>query len=390
MSQDGHDMVAMMDGERVGGAGHRGTGAQDAVRETSDGVVAPTVAVEVTEDPVEGWNLRVVLTDFRIAPERVSTDHVESEGHMHLYIDGNKVTRMYGEWHHIGVLEPGEHEVRVELSSNDHSLLAVGGDIVDATTTIIAGQAGAHEMGHGYVDARAAVEPYPSLSVEVVDDPAGGWNLRAVPSNFRLAPENASSAHVDGEGYMHLYVDGNKVARLYEEWYQLPPIEDGTHEIRVDLRSNDHAPLTVEGLVVDAVVILEVSHEESTARTGATAEQASQSEGHPHGDDSGHGMGGGSTLLEVDIAGADQIISVEVADGEPVGGPRRVKVDHGSVVVLMVSADTAEEVHIHGYDISRTVSGGQPAHITFTANIPGIFEVEFEGSGQLLLQLEIS
>ena len=34
--------------------------------------------------------------------------------------------------------------------------------------------------------------------------------------------------------------------------------------------------------------------------------------------------------------------------------------------------------------------GSHPAHFAFTAEIPGVFEVELEGSGRLLLQLEIS
>ena len=44
----------------------------------------------------------------------------------------------------------------------------------------------------------------------------------------------------------------------------------------------------------------------------------------------------------------------------------------------------------HSYDILRAVSDGHPAHFAFTAAIPGVFEVELEGSGRLLLQLEIS
>ena len=56
----------------------------------------------------------------------------------------------------------------------------------------------------------------------------------------------------------------------------------------------------------------------------------------------------------------------------------------------MVTSDIAEQVHVHSYDILRAVSDGHPAHFAFIAEIPGVFEVEFEGSGRLLLQLEIS
>ena len=103
-----------------------------------------------------------------------------------------------------------------------------------------------------------------------------------------------------------------------------------------------------------------------------------------------HGSADAPTRYDADVADAEQTISVEVAGGAPVGGHQRVEVDLGSVVALTVTTDTTEEVHVHGYDILQAVSDGHPAHFAFTAEIPGVFEVELESSGRLLLQLEIS
>ena len=373
----------------MAGSGQDGSGHHDhgSSVEVADGVPVPTIAIEITEDPVEGWNLRVRTTDFEIVPENVSTAHIDGEGHMHLYIDGEKVSRLYGEWHHIGPLAPGEHEVRVELSANDHSAMAVEGDIIDATAVIVAQEMDGHAMGHDHVEARDAQEPHPSVTAELVDDPAGGWSLHAVPSNFRLAPESASGDHVDGEGHMHLYVNGEKVARVYETWYQMPPLPAGTHEITVALQTNDHAPITVGGAAVETTITMEVSEDEATmTAAGDSGEHGDSS----HGDGGGHAMAGAPTRYDADIADAVQTIMVEVVGGAPVEGVRRVEVDLGSVVAMMVTSDIAEEVHVHGYDILRAVSEGNPAHFAFTASIPGVFEVEFEGSGRLLLQLEIS
>ncbi len=114
---------------------------------------------------------------------------------------------------------------------------------------------------------------------------------------------------------------------------------------------------------------------------------------HDHGDgdhDHGHATAGAATRYDAALADAVQTVVVEVVDGAPVGGVERVEVDLGSVVALMVTSDTAEEVHVHGYDILRAVSDGYPAHFAFKAEIPGVFEVELEGSGLLLTLLEIS
>jgi len=45
-----------------------------------DGVPVPTVDIEVAPDPKSGWNLHVVTTDFRFAPENASTDHRNDTG----------------------------------------------------------------------------------------------------------------------------------------------------------------------------------------------------------------------------------------------------------------------------------------------------------------------
>jgi hypothetical protein len=43
---------------------------------------------------------------------------------------------------------------------------------------------------------------------------------------------------------------------------------------------------------------------------------------------------------------------------------------------VIVASDVDDEVHIHGYDIMLDVSLQEPAKVRFTADIPGVFEVE--------------
>ena len=85
-------------------------------------------------------------------------------------------------------------------------------------------------------------------------------------------------------------------------------------------------------------------------------------------------------------------VAIEVAvtaDG-PVDGARRERVPVGEPVELTVTGDVTDEVHVHGYDLFAPIAPGQPATIRFDADIPGVFEVELEGSHVLILELEIS
>ena len=71
-------------------------------------------------------------------------------------------------------------------------------------------------------------------------------------------------------------------------------------------------------------------------------------------------------------------------------GIERASVDEGEQVVLVVRSDVADEVHVHGYDISRDVAAGGTARIRFRATIPGRFEVELEERGVQIAELTVN
>ena len=82
-------------------------------------------------------------------------------------------------------------------------------------------------------------------------------------------------------------------------------------------------------------------------------------------------------------------IEVEVAGGKPVDGVQRHRIDARDSVTITVIGDTADELHIHGYNLEVSFAPGQPGTITFEANIPGIFEAETHHHGDLVMELEV-
>jgi hypothetical protein len=79
-----------------------------------------------------------------------------------------------------------------------------------------------------------------------------------------------------------------------------------------------------------------------------------------------------------------------VVDGLVLEPGVRVNVAAGSLVRIITSGEIAEEVHVHGYDLAVDVTPGAEETLEFSADIPGIFEVELEGAGTLLFELEVS
>lgn len=82
-------------------------------------------------------------------------------------------------------------------------------------------------------------------------------------------------------------------------------------------------------------------------------------------------------------------IAVSFADGQVTGGARTETVPLDEPVRIEVTGDTEEEVHVHTYDLTAAVGPDDPAVIEFTADIPGVHEVELEGSHLLLLELQV-
>jgi plastocyanin len=77
-------------------------------------------------------------------------------------------------------------------------------------------------------------------------------------------------------------------------------------------------------------------------------------------------------------------------DGAQVTGDTgRLTVDVGETVTITVTSTVADEVHLHGYDLSAPVSQAAPAVLTFEASIPGVFEVELEELGKQLASLQV-
>ena len=98
---------------------------------------------------------------------------------------------------------------------------------------------------------------------------------------------------------------------------------------------------------------------------------------------------GGSSTSGNSGSGKTDTIQVAVKDGKVTPATHREPVAKGDTVTLVVTTDTADEVHVHGVEIEKETSPGKPVTITFVAKDPGIYEVETHESGLQLLQLEV-
>lgn len=139
-------------GEGHGGEGHGGEGHDRETHgehrmedhhghgtiEVPAGSEAPAItALSLTEDSVSGWNLQIQVENFQFVPQEIGQTNIPNEGHAHLYINGEKVARLYGPFFHISDLPMGEHRIVVTLNTNQHAEIQHDGKLAMIADTVV-------------------------------------------------------------------------------------------------------------------------------------------------------------------------------------------------------------------------------------------------------------
>ncbi|HHP7231390.1 MAG TPA: hypothetical protein ACFCUY_11105 [Xenococcaceae cyanobacterium] len=101
-------------------------------------------------------------------------------------------------------------------------------------------------------------QPVPSVDLVIYEDSMKGWNLEVKLNNFEFAPEMVNKANELNKGHAHLYINGEKITRLYSNWYYLEELPVGTNEIKVSLNTNGHEFLMYQGQLIEDIEVIEV------------------------------------------------------------------------------------------------------------------------------------
>ena len=229
-------------------------------REVPAGTLLPTVEITVTEASNGGWDMHAQLTHFAVVPERaLPLEHVDGEGHLRVYIDGGEIGSAYSPTYHLGSLEEGRHEVRVDLLWNDRMPVTVDGHVI-GDSTLVTVEAAPQATTEVSEQEQRDVPLAPTVSIEVaLDADGGGWNVHVSVSGFMIGALNSGP---DSDGYVRLTVGDFIDTRMYGEWHQIPaPLGVGNHEVRAELRHHDDAVVSVDGEPVAASTRLLVQGE---------------------------------------------------------------------------------------------------------------------------------
>ena len=99
--------------------------------------------------------------------------------------------------------------------------------------------------------------------------------------------------------------------------------------------------------------------------------------------------GASSSGTAAGSSAAAKKIVVTITHGKASGDTGRIPVKVNSPVTIEVTSDTADEVHLHGYDIEKELVPGKVTTLSFVADQTGIFELELHKANVVILHLQI-
>lgn len=84
-----------------------------------------------------------------------------------------------------------------------------------------------------------------------------------------------------------------------------------------------------------------------------------------------------------------RVFALDVRKGRLVSGPTVIQVKKGDEVVLRLTTDIADEMHLHGYDLNLKTRAGETSTLRFSATRTGRFGYELHHSKAELGALEV-
>jgi len=98
----------------------------------------------------------------------------------------------------------------------------------------------------------------------------------------------------------------------------------------------------------------------------------------------------GVTAVKSTTTSAAPAPKLIVVKGEkPVGGVQDINVKKGDQVRFTVQSDSAQEIHVHGYDFHKNVPKNGSVSFSFPAKIDGGFVIELESRGEQIAALQV-
>ena len=213
-------------------------------------ILAPAAGQTIS---ILGFRLQVSVANFTLDPASIDLAENPGHGHYHVWVNDTFTGVMSGDpIMDLSNFPVGPMKLGVELVTNMHTSLSPS-VWHNVTVTVVAPSiALTHPADGGPVSTQGA-----QFQVDV--------------QGLELDSQNLGGNPIPGHGHYHVFVDGSFTGSTpTKPTFTIPSFTAGSHTVKVDLRTNNHQPLspTIEDMITVTAADPSISIVEPTA--GAT------------------------------------------------------------------------------------------------------------------------
>ena len=212
-----------------------------------EGDEQPSLYLSVQPYDSYGWVVIYNANNFTFNAENASSQHIQGEGHGHLYVNDVKIARLYGEPYYLRNLNMGANTIRITLNANNHLSYVFNGAAIEKNVEIVVGKNVENISKINLTEKEWSKEILPKLKIEVVEDKMKGWNLHIKAKNYAL---NEFDSESKSRGCFLLSINNENITKIFGNNYHIGMLPKEHNIVKVLLMADNSSIYTYKDAAI--------------------------------------------------------------------------------------------------------------------------------------------
>ena len=207
----------------------------------------PSLNLSVKPHDSYGWVVIYNANNFTFNAENASSQHIQGEGHGHLYVNDVKIARLYGEPYYLRDLNMGANTIRITLNANNHLSYVSNGAPIEKNVEIVVHKNVKNISKINLTEKEWSKEILPKVKIEVVKDKMKGWNLHIKAKNYAL---NEFDSESKSRGCFILSINNVYITKIFGNNYHIGTLPKEHNIVKVLLMESDSSIYTYKDAAI--------------------------------------------------------------------------------------------------------------------------------------------
>ncbi len=207
----------------------------------------PSLYLSVQPYDSYGWVVIYNANNFTFNAENASSQHIQGEGHGHLYVNDVKIARLYGEPYYLRDLNMGANTIRITLNTNNHLSYVFNGAAIEKNVEIVVEKNVENISKINLTEKEWSKEILPKVKIEVVEDKMKGWNLHIKAKNYAL---NEFDSESKSRGCFLLSINNENITKIFGNNYHIGMLPKEHNIVKVLLMADNSSVYTYKDAAI--------------------------------------------------------------------------------------------------------------------------------------------